>query len=289
MKKHNHPVLCFLSIVIAIATTFSFASCDNNDTPQPTQPQTSLQRVMTIDGSCGIFNEQVKNLVYLPSAYQDQNADATKTITMDNGRVEKLYYVESGKSDLQDYSLYSSANKQIKCKYDSRTGNLIQISADENTIAAPDDTTTEAEYRTWVEALLAAYGVQDLSGYQYACETLTRISTEDSLSTDSYPYFYMASKSNESIYTRNFTFAQYINNRETTDHIFVHISFASGFVLINFDQNQFANDIDATLDDATLHTVVDACFSDYLVPKYTLASYEIENPKWTRAFDLVLQ
>ncbi len=288
MKAFIKIILNFILITITILYATSFISC-RDDTLNPSPPQQGgethslppLKKVMLIDDAC-VFNENVAKLNdVLNDFYHDDDASTQKSIAIGHNGAMDVFYVESKRSDIRDQAIYQTADKNFECRYDSRTGKLLQLTAAQNLIAIPENLTTEAEYRAWVEQLLAIYEVGDLSGYQYTCETSVRVETENSVGNDRYSYFYTDLKTNESISYRYFTYTKYINNRPTTDRIYVSLS--RNRVHIKFDQHEFTNEIDTSLSDDQIKEILDSFLAESLdKDQYDLLSAKIKETTWRK-------
>ena len=274
MKKIIYSGLIFIIIVSLLI--LSVTSCNN-------ETYTFQQVMMWGTYDDGIFDSSVKCIDIIGKKYQDEDADKIKSIMLLNGNCEDVRYVESIKSDIKDYAIYSSENGNISCRYDSKSNLLTQISTENNIIPIPNNITNESDYRNWVKNLLTIYGVNNLSSYKYSCETSVAISNENSYYQYQYPYFYTDLAVNEKITKYIFTYTKYLNGYPTTDRISVYISIPNENVIIKFDEQDFIDIPKATIDDSTIITTINSySMSSLNTDKYKLASMQIMNKTLTR-------
>lgn len=273
MKKTIYSGLIF--IVIIILLTVSVTSCNNE--------ALEFHQIMLLGDSCGIFDSSVRSIDILGTKYHDENAEANKSIELLNGSCVDLQYVESVKTYRKDSAIYNSANGNISCRYDSKSNLLTQISFEKNTLSVPNDITTESNYRNWIKKLLNVYGVKNLFGYKYACETIVTTADGNSLHTDQYSYFYTDLALDEEITSYVFTYTKYFAGYPTTDQISVNIFVATGAVTIKFDERKFTDAPKVNIDNSTIDTALNTyVISSLNADKYQFKSMQVMNKTLTR-------
>ncbi|MBQ7909539.1 MAG: hypothetical protein IJ363_01940 [Clostridia bacterium] len=254
MYNHNR-MRQFLGLALVVFVSFStllFSSCNNTSS--------SLQVVMWGQADGTVFKSSVKSVENATNQYQDEEAQKEKNVTLVNGEIEKVYYVESHKKGQEELAVYSSKNGNITCSYDRETNKLIKLSAKNNAIIVPDNVKSEVDYKAWVEGVLALYGVEDLSDYRYSCKTAVVVSNENSTYKETHAYFYSDQKANERISSLEFSYTKYIEDYPTTDRIEVSV-LTSGSIIVKFDEHRFDDSVYISFDESDIHTAVESFVS----------------------------
>lgn len=266
MKSNKRIIWIIASALICSLIFSSMISCKGNG------DISNNDIVLLGDPVNSIFKESLKSQTLDINKYQNSSAEPTKKISLGNNDLREVSYVQSEKSYRTDVNVYNSADESISCRFSAETGKLVQISAKNNSIKVPDNLLTEADYRAWVEQLLAVYGFKDISAYRYSVQTQVVVSGENSAYSDMTDSFYTDVKSNETIAMRIFTYTKYIGEYPTTDRIMFAISYLTDTIIIKFDENKLADYSKAAFDEKS----VDEAVTAYINNSVDTERYEVK-------------
>lgn len=269
MKKSRKRVLLPALAVTISLLIISLTSC--------TSKSPLLLRVVCM-GLCGDYLEEtIEQESVLPVEYNDENAAVSKSVVLPNGDAEEVFYVNSLKYYMADYAVYKSEDENVSCRYDSQTGKLLRISCKNGAVTVPDSLLNEEYYRNWTEHVFSEYGVDDFSNYRYSCETRVYVSNESSAYTDTYEYFYKDLKANESMYKRSFKYTEHVGDYATEDFVGIDISYPTGSIIIDFDQNKISDSVEVNFDKSKIREIVDSyILSNLNAEKYRFKSSSSE-------------
>ena len=266
MKSNKRIIWIIASALICSLIFSSMISCKGNG------DISNNDIVLLGDPVNSIFKESLKSQTLDINKYQNSSAEPTKKISLGNNDLREVSYVQSEKSYRTDVNVYNAADESISCRFSAETGKLVQISAKNNSIKVPDNLLTEADYRAWVEQLLAVYGFKDISAYRYSVQTQVVVSGENSAYSDMTDSFYTDVKSNETIAMRIFTYTKYIGEYPTTDRIMFAISYLTDTIIIKFDENKLADYSKAAFDEKS----VDEAVTAYINNSVDTERYEVK-------------
>ena len=266
MKRKKKIIWIIASALICSLIFSSMISCKGNG------DISNNDIVLLGDPVNSIFKESLKSQTLDINKYQNSSAEPTKKISLGNNDLREVSYVQSEKSYRTDVNVYNAADESISCRFSAETGKLVQISAKNNSIKVPDNLLTEADYRAWVEQLLAVYGFKDISAYRYSVQTQVVVSAENSAYSDMTDSFYTDVKSNETIAMRIFTYTKYIGEYPTTDRIMFAISYLTDTIIIKFDENKLADYSKAAFDEKS----VDEAVTAYINNSVDTEHYEVK-------------
>ena len=266
MKSNKKIIWIIASALICSLIFSSMISCKGNG------DISNNDIVLLGDPVNSIFKESLKSQTLDINKYQNSSAEPTKKISLGNNDLREVSYVQSEKSYRTDVNVYNAADESISCRFSAETGKLVQISAKNNSIKVPDNLLTEADYRAWVEQLLAVYGFKDISAYRYSVQTQVVVSAENSAYSDMTDSFYTDVKSNETIAMRIFTYTKYIGEYPTTDRIMFAISYLTDTIIIKFDENKLADYSKAAFDEKS----VDEAVTAYINNSVDTEHYEVK-------------
>ena len=270
MKK---LLMIFVSVILLI----TLASCG-----APEVKDSSVFFTGTVDS--GILNDNAVFATHTTTKtkeFTDSSVENTKSIKI-NDQVYQISYIKSTQQgESRPIHTYQTKDEKIDCYYFGTSEQLAQISIEDEEISPLGKLATEKEYTSWVESVLNQFGVDDLSAYEYSCETKVITSGADFAGKRSEEGFYIAREdlqdTTERVSSYTFQFRKYLGGIRTSDVTEVYIS---GYgVIIRFDEKRFA-DMDAPIQDTKAYDkIVEEFVKNSISEKYTLVSYEAGTPR----------
>ena len=179
---------------------------------------------------------------------------------------------------------YTNEGNTIAVGRYADTGNTAYVIYSDGSNVISETLTTEAEYRAWVEDYLnELMPDEDLSQYDYICETSYACTEEDSLSFDKYDGFYIPQE-NEKINSYTFKYVKTFNGYKTYDIVGVTIvPYRSAeepckVVGVGYSNHEFDNFGSVNLNEQSVNAAVEAALRSAIKDgSYEFKSFEIEN------------
>lgn len=273
MKKK----LCVLCLIICI--TFAFAACESNQQASSKTEWDHIYEVKLLNKTdSSLFRSDVKYI----SSFIDSNdeivnpkAEKAKEITICENKYS-LHYSKSLDTGTSIIDIYESEDKKYECRFNSSKNRLNRIVA--NTLGedyfAP--LKTEDDYVDWCKKLLEQYGIDDLSKFEYSCETGVVVSGENFTRQDIRPYFCEAGKTDGEVSLYRFYFRRYVDLMPTADCYSFYIRPKTGLLIVRFSAELFAETSTINADEEQIKTAIDSFLNEYKNDKYSISSYNIE-------------
>ena len=273
MKKKS-CVLCLI-----ICAVFALSACGSNQQASSKTEWDHVYEVKLLNKTdSSLFGSEVKYL----SSFNDSNdeivnpkAEKAKEITIGEDKYS-LNYSKSLDTGTSIIDIYESEDEKFECRFNSTKNRLNRIAA--NTLGedyfAP--LKTEGDYVDWCKNLLKQYGIDDISEFEYSCETGVVISGEDFTHQDIRPYFCEAGKTDGEVSLYRFYFRRYVDLMPTADCYSFYIKPKTGFLIVRFSAELFADTSTINADEEQIKTAIDSFFNEYKNDKYSISSYNIE-------------
>lgn len=281
-------------ISIALALLFCLTACSGQPAAQTTASNDELPEPITLTADtfsamhlsvndADILTDDATIRVQGTDEFVDTESASQMTLSYDNNSHSVFYKQSYIGAYGNQFDQYQSETESLAVHYLNKTNKITQITATRDYFALPDNLKSEEDYLNWIKELLKGYGVTDLSAYEYSCKTGLTEFGDDWAGGASRDYFYEdIDPTCEELTSYTFTYTRIIDGYVTSDYIRIYISISTDMMILNFDQEQFANVAKIELDETkmleTLDEYVKGCVN---IEKYELLSYTVENQTLT--------
>ncbi len=205
--------------------------------------------------------------------YVDNSISNQKTVILKEKSVDMSYDI-SMKRNGEVLHIYKSNDENVKCYYRANQVDLSQIVFYNQEI---EYYKTEPEFRTWINEILAEYGIHNLEDYTFSCTSRILVYGDDSLSSKVQDGFHIPENENEKLSSYTFEFVKFIDGYPTTDKISVYLNM-SGTIIIKFDDNKFASVSEIDINQPSVENALkNYLFESINKDKYEFKSYNINN------------
>lgn len=263
-----------IMVCVAVIIVLILASCK--------APEGGLQAAFL----CGavdsdIFNSNTAVLLTDYKKYIDDSVEKTASIRV-NDQIFELTYDNTVEQGAARHS-YKTKDGKISCYYFDTNKKLAQITIKDDRMNLLSVLSTEEEFLSWIESFLKQFGVDNLSDYEYSCETGIVVSGDDFTYMETISGFHLANEnrenSSEEVMLYSFYYCKELGGIRTSDGLTIFIF--DGMIIVKFDEKRFA-DMDAPIQDAKAYDkIVEEFLKNSISEKYTLVSYEVGTPRLT--------
>ena len=245
-------LICLLLSVILLLLLPACGLLDQSaDFTQPTEPQTETKQIIcTKSMLAGLYP------VLTPPEPTQQNV----TFTVD-GNSYDLGYVNSSQEQFGAFCvhLYATADKKIRCWYNTANMQLIQVNMDMDLAAF--DGMDQQQYEQWIQNFVSQFVQEDWSEYQLVCETwyggVDRVPSIE------------GPKEDKPVREYTFEYRKYLHSIKTTDGVDAKFTVNTKEKLmevsVNFNRHQFNGvnppEFDMAIVDEAVETYLDGQFT----------------------------